>query len=96
MVTLVDIFFFIADVKLLSDPFYSMSPRIVQKLCLCVCVYVCESVCACACVCVCVCVCACVKGFTYAEYKLHYSKWISFLYHSKFELLKMKVTIILY
>ena len=90
MVTLADIFFFIADVKLLSDPFYSMSPRIVQKLCLCVCVYVCESVCACACV------CACVKGFTYAEYKLHYSKWISFLYHSKFELLKMKVTIILY
>ena len=53
VVTLVDIFFFITNVKLLSDCFYSLSPRMLQTF-------------------------VCVKGFTYAEKKLHYRWWILF------------------
>ena len=48
---LVDVFFFIYDVRLLSDHFYFLYPRMQR----CVCVYVC------------VCVCVYVKGLAYAE-----------------------------
>ena len=40
------VFFFITDVQLLSDRFYSLLPKILQR-CVCVCVCVCARVCVC-------------------------------------------------
>ena len=64
VITIVYIFFFIIDVKLLNDRFYYVSKNATKIVCICVCV--------CVFVHVCVCVCVRVKGFTYAEKKLQH------------------------